>query len=163
MGDLANMTDCDGRVNGPRLLRWLRSRAEMYRRKEEDARVKGYVSSRYSYCGRAVVLEEMAGDLESELTPPGYPGDDDDTVDLDNPALNGGPEDDGPEMPGTIMYRRHGVLYSIVPWPESIANPHGYGVAVIRGGEVVGGAVDGAAVIYGMRDGLWDVEKEQRS
>lgn len=92
MGDLANMTDCDGRVNGPRLLRWLRSRAEMERGREDDCKDPFWVSLRHWHEGRADMLAEMADDLERELTPPDYPEDAGDAVNLDDPAFVGRPE-----------------------------------------------------------------------
>lgn len=78
MGDIANMTDCDGRVNGPRLLRWLRSKAGMYGEAEATAREMSEPVIVAWNSGMRHLLEEMADDLERELTPPDYPGDDGD-------------------------------------------------------------------------------------
>lgn len=77
MGDLANMTDNDGRVNGPRLLRWLRNKAEMYGEAETTAREMSQPVLVAWNSGRRHLLEEMAEDLEAELAPPDHPGDDD--------------------------------------------------------------------------------------
>jgi hypothetical protein len=94
VGDIANMTDNDGRVNGHRLLRWLRSRAQM----EHEAAERGvrmdndFVAD--TSIARRNLLMDMADDLERELTPPDYPEDDGDGVDLDDPALRGGPEEE---------------------------------------------------------------------
>jgi hypothetical protein len=136
MGDLANMTDNDGRLNGYRLLKWLRSRAQWEHSLAGDAQSRGQVDLVLVHMHMAVELGCMADDLERELTPPDYPEDDDDgqgdavlghlrtcpdcgarhnvrrtvdgccpacvarrnlapaddTVDLDDPALKGGPE-----------------------------------------------------------------------
>jgi hypothetical protein len=92
VGDIANMTDSDGRVNGHRLLRWLRGRAEL---EHSEARRWAALKAAHRFAchaGRADLLDDMADDLERELTPPDYPEDDDDTVNLDDPALKGGPE-----------------------------------------------------------------------
>jgi hypothetical protein len=81
VGDLANMTNVHGEVNGFRLLRWLRSRAEM--ENEEAKRFAALKAGhRFSYHGgRAELLEAMADDLERELTPPDYPEDEDEDAD----------------------------------------------------------------------------------
>lgn len=82
MGDLANMTECDGMVSGPRLLRWLRSRAEMAHAEERRYASMGAERMAVFHGSRAELLEEMAADLAAELTPPDYPEDDDDAVNL---------------------------------------------------------------------------------
>lgn len=92
MGDIANMTDPFGRVDGCRLLRWLRSHETMEReaaqhwlRDDDDVAADMCIA-------RSNLLRDMADDLERELTPPDHPEDDSDTVNLDDPALTGGPE-----------------------------------------------------------------------
>jgi hypothetical protein len=83
VGDIANMTDNDGRVNGFRLLRWLRSRAEMERQSAQTVGGRGIKGA----CGGTILAGpatcwmEMADDLERELTPPDYPGDDGEDAD----------------------------------------------------------------------------------
>lgn len=82
MGDIANMTDNDGRVNGHRLLRWLGRRAEMASQHLAVAIDAGDPMGAARQRGKLEVLLTMANDLAAELTPPSYPGDDSDTVDL---------------------------------------------------------------------------------
>jgi hypothetical protein len=92
MGDLANMTSVHGEVNGFRLLRWLRSRAEMAWQESEGRLDHNDIRGQVLHVGMSQAYREMADDLEAELIPPDYPGGDDDTVNLDDQALKGGPE-----------------------------------------------------------------------
>lgn len=87
MGDLANMTDNDGRLNGHRLLKWLRSRAGIESQMESERRRDAGAAGVTWHAGRIDLLDEMADDLERELNPPDYPVDDcdgsEDGIDLD--------------------------------------------------------------------------------
>lgn len=96
MGDIANMTDNDGRVNGHRLLRWLRSHAEMaWVRAGEMSEERNNVAF-HRLDAQAELLHEMADDLERELTPPDYPEDDGD----ERSAFMSGPHDPCKRSPG---------------------------------------------------------------
>lgn len=70
MGDLANMMDNDGRVNGHRLLRWLRRRAEMERARMEALAGVGADVGGMAHFARAALLTEMADDLEGKENEP---------------------------------------------------------------------------------------------
>lgn len=87
MGDLANMTSVYGEVDGFRLLRWLRSREQMEREMAERYAGRSYRLTSICHGTKADLLKGMADDLEAELTPPDYPDDDGESVDLDDPAL----------------------------------------------------------------------------
>lgn len=67
MGDLANMTDSDGRVDGLRLLRWLHSRAELSAKREGECRQMGERVPVAWYAGRRELLTEMADDLATKM------------------------------------------------------------------------------------------------
>lgn len=113
MGDLANMTSVYGEVDGFRLLRWLRSRLQM--ELEAAGLHAGAGNDTMANChdSRADVYRSMADDLEQELTPPDYPEDDGDGVDLDDKDT--GPCDACGRLADRVPVQDNGRVYFACP------------------------------------------------
>lgn len=91
MGDLANMTSAHGEVDGFRLLRWLRSRADIEHRHWCAFYLDRDVDNALRTSGYQRALTDLADDLERELTPLDSSEDNDEGADLDDTAMTDGP------------------------------------------------------------------------